>query len=172
MDNLVRNTVIIRTKLGGFRAQYTSRGISALGFPGSGGMRLGITAKKAPSFIRRLARQLKQYAAGKTVRWSVPVDLSSGTPFQQKVWHALTRIPRGETRSYAWVARQIGKPKATRAVGTACGANPVPVVIPCHRVIASDGSLGGFGGGLPMKRRLLALERAGPSNVRRGTGIR
>jgi methylated-DNA-[protein]-cysteine S-methyltransferase len=172
MDNLVRDTVIIRTKLGAFRAQYTCRGISALGFPGPGGTRLGITAKKAPSFIHRLAQQLKQYAAGKAVRWSVPVDLSAGTAFQQKVWRALIMIPRGQTRSYAWVARQIGKPKATRAVGTACGANPVPVVIPCHRVIASDGSLGGFGGGLPMKRRLLALERTRSSNVRRALGIR
>lgn len=87
------------------------------------------------------------------------MDLSSGTSFQQKVWRALTKIPFGQTRSYAWVAQKIGKPKASRAVGAACGANPVPVVIPCHRVVASDGSLGGFGGGLPMKRRLLAVER-------------
>ncbi len=69
-------------------------------------------------------------------------------------------IPRGETRSYAWIAKKIGKPNATRAVGAACGANPVPIIVPCHRVIASDGSLGGFGGGLPLKRRLLKLEGA------------
>ena len=68
-------------------------------------------------------------------------------------------IPRGETRSYAWIAKRIGKPGAVRAVGTACGANPVPIVVPCHRVIASDGSLGGFGGGLAMKKRLLRLEK-------------
>jgi O-6-methylguanine DNA methyltransferase len=74
------------------------------------------------------------------------------------VWRILTKIPRGETRSYGWVAQQVGKPRASRAVGAACGANPVPVIIPCHRVIAGDGSIGGFGGGLPMKRRLLALE--------------
>lgn len=74
------------------------------------------------------------------------------------MWRALLKIPRGETRSYAWVARQIGKPRATRAVGAACGANPVPIVVPCHRVIASDGSLGGFGGGLAWKRKLLRLE--------------
>jgi methylated-DNA-[protein]-cysteine S-methyltransferase len=86
------------------------------------------------------------------------VDLSSGTAFQRKVWRALTKIPYGQTRSYAWVARAIGAPKALRAVGTACGANPVPLIIPCHRVIASDGSLGGFGGGLRLKRRLLRLE--------------
>ena len=86
------------------------------------------------------------------------MDLSSGTDFQRKVWSTLRKIPRGQTRSYAWLAQQVGKPKATRAVGAACGANPIPVVIPCHRVIASDGSLGGFGGGLPIKRRLLQLE--------------
>jgi methylated-DNA-[protein]-cysteine S-methyltransferase len=160
MGNLVRNPVIIQTKLGAFRARYTPRGVTALEFPRRTAPRSVPPLEKAPSFIRRLAQQLKQYAAGKTVRWSVPVDLSSGTHFQQKVWRSLTKIPRGRTQSYAWVARKIGKPNATRAVGTACGANPVPVVIPCHRVIASDGSLGGFGGGLPMKRRLLRLEGA------------
>ena len=86
------------------------------------------------------------------------VDLRAGTAFQQVVWRMLQTIPYGETRSYAWVARQIGKPKATRAVGAACGANPVPIVVPCHRVVGSDGSLGGFSGGLALKRRLLALE--------------
>ena len=164
MDNLVRNTVIIQTKLGAFRARYSPRGVTTLDLPGSGGPRSGPTAKKTPSFIRKLAQQLKQYAAGRSVNWSVPVDLSSGTGFQRKVWRALGRIPRGQTRSYAWVARKIGKPKAARAVGAACGANPVPVVVPCHRVVAGDGSLGGFGGGLPMKRRLLALEKAAPKD--------
>ena len=160
MDNLVRNTVIIQTKLGAFRAQYTPRGVTALEFPRSGGPRSRVAARKAPAFIRKLGRQLQQYAMGKSVRWSVPVDLSSGTSFQEKVWRTLTQIPRGQTRSYAWVAQKVGKPNAARAVGTACGANPVPVIIPCHRVIASGGSLGGFGGGLPMKRRLLRLEGA------------
>jgi len=150
--------VIVQTKLGAFRARYSRRGITALDFPQRTQPHPGPSAQKAPSFVRRLGQQLKQYAAGKTVRWSVPVDLSSGTEFQRKVWSALTKIPRGQTRSYAWVARAIGKPDATRAVGTACGANPVPIIIPCHRVIASDGSLGGFGGGLPMKRQLLRLE--------------
>jgi O-6-methylguanine DNA methyltransferase len=159
MDNLVRNTVIIQTKLGAFRAGYSSRGVTSLDFPRSGGPRSAPPTKKAPSFIHKLAQQLRQYAAGKSVRWRVPVDLSSGTSFQQKVWRSLTKIPPGETRSYRWVAQKIGKPKASRAVGAACGANPVPIIIPCHRVIASDGSLGGFGGGLPMKRRLLAVEK-------------
>jgi methylated-DNA-[protein]-cysteine S-methyltransferase len=105
-----------------------------------------------------LARQLKQYAAGKPVRFKVPLDLSAGTPFQQAVWRAMMTIPRGETRSYAWIAKKIGRPRATRAVGAACGANNIPVIVPCHRVVASDGTLGGFSGGLPLKRKLLALE--------------
>jgi methylated-DNA-[protein]-cysteine S-methyltransferase len=109
-------------------------------------------------FIRKFCRRLQRYAAGKPVRWSVPLDLSAGTTFQQAVWRALKTIPRGETRSYGWVAQKIGKPKASRAVGAACGANPVPVIVPCHRVIASDGSIGGFGGGLSTKRRLLQIE--------------
>jgi methylated-DNA-[protein]-cysteine S-methyltransferase len=159
MDNLVRNTVIIQTKLGAFRAQYSSRGVTALDLPRRTGTPPRPTVKKTPSFIRKLAQQLRQYATGESVRWSVPVDLSSGTSFQQKVWRALTKIPRGETRPYRWVAQKIGKPKASRAVGAACGANPLPVIVPCHRVVASDGSLGGFGGGLPMKKRLLALEK-------------
>ncbi|MGO9244764.1 MAG: methylated-DNA--[protein]-cysteine S-methyltransferase [Verrucomicrobiia bacterium] len=92
------------------------------------------------------------------MHWTVPLDLSTGTTFQQSVWRALRTIPRGETRSYGWVAQQIGKPRSSRAVGVACGANPIPVVVPCHRVIAGDGSIGGFGGGLPMKQRLLQIE--------------
>jgi len=106
-----------------------------------------------------LEASLQAFADGKPVRFNIPLDLTAGTKFQQAVWRALLKIPRGETRSYGWVAKQIGKPRATRAVGSACGANPVPIIVPCHRVIAGDGSLGGFGGGLALKRRLLALER-------------
>ena len=111
-----------------------------------------------PGATGKFARQVQAYATGKPVKFNCRLDLSSGTPFQQNVWRALQTIPRGETRSYAWVAKKIGKPKAIRAVGAACGANPVPIIVPCHRVIASDGSLGGFGGGLALKKRLLALE--------------
>ena len=84
--------------------------------------------------------------------------ISVGTPFQQRVWKAIATIPRGEVRSYAWLARKIGNPKAVRAVANACGKNPIPYVVPCHRVIASDGSIGGFTGGIEKKRRLLARE--------------
>ena len=81
-----------------------------------------------------------------------------GTPFQRRVWKAIASIPWGETRSYAWLARKAGSPRAYRAAAQACGANPLPRIIPCHRVIASDGTLGGFSGGLSLKRKLLMLE--------------
>ena len=101
--------------------------------------------------------QLKAYFQGELKAFDVPLDLH-GTKFQLKVWNALQSIPYGETRSYGDVARSIGSPKASRAVGGAVGGNPVGIIVPCHRVIASDGSLGGFGCGLPMKIRLLKLE--------------
>ena len=81
-----------------------------------------------------------------------------GTPFQRKVWQAIRTIPKGQTRSYAWLAKKIGRPKAVRAVANACGANPYPIFVPCHRVIRSDGTIGGFTGGIKRKRRLLAAE--------------
>ena len=86
------------------------------------------------------------------------MDWSSGTPFQRKVWKAITRIPYGRVRSYQWVATRVGGKQYARAVGMALGANPVPIIVPCHRIIAHDGSLGGFSCGLPVKRRLLKLE--------------
>jgi len=158
MDHLVRDSVVVTTKLGPFRVHYSPRGVSRIDFPGSKGPRVCGTADTAPLFIRKCIRQLQEYAEGIPVRFTIPLDLSDGTSFQQSVWRVLQTIPRGETCSYGWVAQKIGKPMASRAVGLACGANPIPIVIPCHRVIAGDGSIGGFGGGLPMKHRLLALE--------------
>ncbi|MFM7392021.1 MAG: methylated-DNA--[protein]-cysteine S-methyltransferase, partial [Actinomycetota bacterium] len=103
--------------------------------------------------------QLREYFAGMRRRFDVPLHLE-GTDFQERAWAAMRKIPFGSTISYAQQAKQIGKPRATRAVGTANGANPVPIIVPCHRVIASDGSLGGYALGLAMKRKLLALEGA------------
>ncbi|MCE3224395.1 MAG: ogt [Nitrospira sp.] len=102
--------------------------------------------------------QLLGYFEGTRRKFSLPVDCSAGTPFQRKVWKAIMRIPYGRARSYQWVATRVGGKQYARAVGMALGANPVPIVVPCHRIIAHDGSLGGFGCGLPMKRRLLTLE--------------
>lgn len=89
---------------------------------------------------------------------TIPLDIVRGSPFQRQVWEALRAIPYGETRSYKEVAQAIGSPVAVRAVGGACGANPVAIVVPCHRVIRSDGAPGGYGGGVERKRALLALE--------------
>jgi methylated-DNA-[protein]-cysteine S-methyltransferase len=102
-------------------------------------------------------RQLAEYFAGDRTDFDIKLA-PRGTPFQLDVWRTLQRIPYGETRSYADIARSIGRPTATRAVGAANGANPIPIIIPCHRVIGSNGSLTGFGGGMGVKRRLLDLE--------------
>jgi O-6-methylguanine DNA methyltransferase len=107
--------------------------------------------------LRQAVDQLGRYFAGERAQFTCPLDLH-GTPFQLKVWNALTRIPYGETRSYAEIAREIGHPSAVRAVGAANGANPIAIIVPCHRVIGSNGSLTGYGGGLPTKAWLLALE--------------
>jgi methylated-DNA-[protein]-cysteine S-methyltransferase len=104
-------------------------------------------------------RQLQEYFAGQRKTFALTLDMA-GTTFQRKVWNALLTIPFGETRSYGQIARQIGNPAAVRAVGAANGRNPVSIVAPCHRVIGSAGALTGFAGGLDVKARLLALERA------------
>lgn len=119
--------------------------------------------RPGPGWIRddrpfgEVCRQLDEYFAGERVKFDLMLA-PAGTPFQQRVWQALLEIPFGETASYAEVARRIGSPRAVRAVGSANGRNPIAIVIPCHRVIASDGSLGGYGGGLDRKSFLLRLE--------------
>ena len=104
-------------------------------------------------------RQLRAYFAGELRRFDLPLDLR-GTEFQLRVWRELEAIPFGETRSYSQIAATIGAPRAVRAVGAANGANPIPIVVPCHRVIGATGTLVGYGGGLPLKKRLLELEGA------------
>lgn len=104
-------------------------------------------------------RELEEYFAGERRTFSVPLA-PRGTPFQLSVWQRLRTIPYGETLSYGELARRLGCPAGARAVGLANGANPLPIIVPCHRVIGADGSLTGFGGGLPIKRALLALEGA------------
>jgi len=153
MADLRSGAVTIPTTLGPVGLTFSGRGVTGVTF-----RRASATSPKRPAFVRTAARQLQQFAAGRPVRFTVPLDLTGGTAFQQAVWRTLQKIPRGETRTYAWVARQIGKPNAARAVGGACGANPLPIFVPCHRVVASSGGLGGFSLGLPLKRRLLALE--------------
>ncbi|MHB8328983.1 MAG: methylated-DNA--[protein]-cysteine S-methyltransferase [Acidimicrobiales bacterium] len=112
---------------------------------------------EAPGPLIAAAAQLTKYFAGERLEFELPLELA-GTSFQRQVWLALAEIPYGRTISYAELARMVGRPAAFRAVGQANGANPVPIVLPCHRVVASGGGIGGYGGGLTMKRRLLALE--------------
>lgn len=109
------------------------------------------------ALTRQLGRELEEYFAGRRHDFGIPLD-PVGTPFQAKVWKALLDIPYGKTRSYGEQARQIGRPTAFRAVAAANGQNKISVIIPCHRVVGSDGSLTGYGGGLPRKQWLLALE--------------
>lgn len=107
-------------------------------------------------------KQLADYFAGRRTQFTVPLDFH-GTDFQKSVWNALLQIPFGETRSYADIARKIGRPSAVRAVGAANGRNPISIIAPCHRVIGSSGALTGFAGGLPAKQLLLALESRQPA---------
>jgi methylated-DNA-[protein]-cysteine S-methyltransferase len=110
-----------------------------------------------PSLFADAIQQLREYFAGQRKAFSLTLE-PRGTEFQRAVWSELRRIPYGETISYKELAARIGKPNAVRAVGAANGANPIPIIIPCHRVIGNNGSLTGFGGGLPLKKRLLELE--------------
>lgn len=107
--------------------------------------------------MRETIRQLRLYFAGELRQFDLPLELI-GTDFQKRVWNALLKIPYAETRSYTQIALQIGAPRAVRAVGAANGRNPIPIIVPCHRVIGASGNLVGFGGGLEWKRKLLDLE--------------
>jgi len=115
----------------------------------------------SPEFFSGLEQQFLNYYSGKKTDFSAELDYSHCTAFQKQVWEAARTIPYGETRSYGWISNRIGKPKAARAVGQALGKNPFLIIVPCHRVISGDGALGGFGGGLDMKKKLLKLEKLG-----------
>lgn len=114
--------------------------------------------QKNQKALREAKRQLQLYLSGKSKTFDCPLDLSVGTPFQQKVWRKLLTIPYGKTRSYQWLARAINYPDASRAVGNANGKNPVSIIVPCHRVVRKNGSLGGYTGGVHIKESLLHLE--------------
>ena len=116
-------------------------------------------ASSSAQFFGDLAGRLREYYGGKQVSFSDELDLNGATLFQRDAWRAAQSIPYGETRSYAWIAGRIGRPESARAVGQAMHHNPLPVIVPCHRVVGSDGRLVGFGGGIDLKGRLLELER-------------
>lgn len=121
---------------------------------------LGFQVEKNPKHFKPLVDQFHLYFKGQLSSFDFPLDLRLGTPFQQKVWKGLLKIPYGKTRSYKWLAKTIKSPDSARAVGNANGKNPLSIIIPCHRVIRENGDLGGYTGGVQIKRFLLGLEKA------------
>lgn len=144
----------------------TDRGVAGVWFEGQRHLpdRSAWRVDDRHPVLVRAVRQLGEYFAGRRTAFDLPLDLHGGTAFQQSVWQALLRIPRGTTTSYGALSSGIGKPAAVRAVGAAIGRNPIGVIVPCHRVIGSDGSLTGYAGGLDRKAALLELEAALPGN--------
>ncbi len=121
-------------------------------------------AEYSPKHFRKLAEVLSSYFKGRQAEFGGKLDLGGHTVFDRRIWEITLSIPHGETRSYKWVAETAGYPRAYRAAGQALGRNPLPIIIPCHRVLASGGGKGGYGGGLPLKVRLLVME-AGAEGV-------
>lgn len=162
------HTARIDSPIGTMRLASTEAGLAYVELPHANGRGLdgwlrrclpGARVEEGFAPNRAAACQLLEYLDGKRTEFELPLD-ARGTVFQCRVWAELAEIPYGETSSYADIARRVERPRAVRAVGAANGSNPLSLVVPCHRVIASDGHLGGYGGGLPLKARLLAMEQA------------
>jgi O-6-methylguanine DNA methyltransferase len=152
----------IATGDGQFIAHYSENGLAGLDFPCAREGKSKPANSGAPARVaawhRTTTAALQRALEGEEPQLLPPLDMSSGTEFQQRVWNALRQIRAGQTRSYGEIAKEIGEPDAVRAVGGACGANPIPVFVPCHRVLAAYRKIGGFSGGLDWKRKLLARE--------------
>ncbi|HUR87860.1 MAG TPA: methylated-DNA--[protein]-cysteine S-methyltransferase [Ramlibacter sp.] len=148
--------------LGAMIVAATDRGIAGIWFEGQKHMPVhtGWRIDEAHPLLRQATAQLTDYFGGKRASFDLPLDLEAGTPFQQSVWRALLAIPHGATTNYGTLSRLIGVPAAARAVGAAVGRNPVCIVVPCHRVLGTGGSLTGYAGGLDRKSALLKLEGA------------
>jgi methylated-DNA-[protein]-cysteine S-methyltransferase len=148
--------------LGRMLLAATDRGLAGVWFAGQrhGPDASGWPEDAAHPVLAQAVGQLRAYFAGERTTFDLPLDLQAGTPFQQSVWQALLAIPRGGTTSYAELGRRLGRPQAARAIGAAVGRNPLSVVVPCHRVLGTGGSLTGYAGGLERKTALLALEGA------------
>lgn len=154
----------VPTAHGEFTASYSLFGLSELSFPKTTSA-LRKRRSIPPDALQQISvwhrlttKALKAALTGREPLELPPLDIITGTDFQRQVWRAMQKIPWGQTSSYGGLARAIGRPKAVRAVGGACGANPIPVFIPCHRVLASGGRIGGFSSGLDWKRTLLTME--------------
>lgn len=154
----------VETSDGQFIARYSQRGLAALEFPRDTKIRwqnkasATAVSRQILNWHRLVTQALARALAGKPPGKLPPLDLSSGTDFQRCVWNELRKISTGESRTYGELAQAIRKTKAVRAVGGACGANPIPVFLPCHRVLAANGKLGGFSGGLEWKKKMLKRE--------------
>jgi methylated-DNA-[protein]-cysteine S-methyltransferase len=156
----VRTDTVLRrlkTPVGELLLAGDGQTLSAIYLPGFAPEGLGAPSSAASAAVEEAADQLAEYFDGRRRSFTLRLR-PSGTPFQESVWWALADIDYGTTISYAELASRVGRPRAFRAVGQANGANPLPIVLPCHRVVASGGGIGGYGGGLDMKRALLALE--------------
>lgn len=160
----------IDTELGTFVGIASAVGLSRLilptEFPGlvepwAARLFPGAELRQDDAAVAEVGRQLRAYLDGQVRSFVVPLD-PRGTDFQRRVWAEVARIPYGETRSYQQIATAVGAPRAVRAVGACNAANPLPIIVPCHRVVGSDGSLTGYGGGLALKQRFLELEFGGP----------
>ena len=167
------STGVVETPLGQIRAAVTESGVARIALPRSSGSGFAgwlrtvwADAERVPwlPLLDKLAQELAEYFAGKRREFSLAVE-PRGTDFQRAVWREIAAIPYGATLTYSEIARGAGRGAAVRAAGTATGANPIPILIPCHRVIAAHGKLGGFSGGLDAKRRLLALEKAATAEL-------
>lgn len=158
---------VVDSPLGPLWVAVGPRGVAAIAYRGEPEARdlerlvtlFGPGIVPDPRPVDAIARELDEYFSGRRRTFSTPFDLRGLTPFQQRVLRATARVPFGELTTYASVARHAGNERAYRAAGGAVGSNPIPIVVPCHRVVATDGTLGGYGGGLDVKRRLIALER-------------
>lgn len=156
-------TLPVHTTEGIFLADYSDNGLMRIDFPSGKNPAPGwVEVPGARAQISRwhklTTRALKQALAGKPISTPPPYDLGDTTDFQRSVWAALEKIPLGQTQTYGELAREIGNPKAVRAVGRGCATNPIPILIPCHRLVAARGKIGGFSGGLKWKEKLLRRE--------------
>src|SRR4029079_11624620 len=167
LTSRMRKAVVFKSQWGWMGISETTKGIDAVVLPK--GSRQAVLSElrlsdaelledRMSPRLRKAQTQLAGYLTGVRRSFDLPLDLSRGTSFQRKVWRTLRRVSYGRLRSYRWVAVRVGGRQYARAVGNAVGANPMPIVIPCHRIVAHDASLGGFSGGLPTKRKLLTLE--------------
>lgn len=153
----------VKTAAGNFLARYSEKGLAELDFPKTQRASSPVATKdiipaKVRGWHRLTEAALKSALAGRHAKKLPPLDWTGKTDFQKSVWREMLKIAPGKTRSYGEIAAQIGRPKAVRAVGGACGANPIPVLVPCHRILAANRKIGGFSGGLDWKFRLLKLE--------------